>query len=156
MSALSDLFKFRQFPLDVILWAVRWYLRYNLTYRDLKEMMAERDVSVVHTTVYRWVQRYGPELDERCRRHLRPTNDSWKIDETYLKVKSEDRYLWRAIDSEGNTLDFLLTAKRDAKAAKRFFRKVLQQEHVEIPRSSIRTNTLPIPRRLRNCRRVEN
>ena len=113
-------------------------------------MMVERGVSLVHTTIYRWVQRYGPELDERCRRHLRPTNDSWKIDETYLKVKGEHRYLWRAIDSAGNTLDFLLIAKRDAEAAKRFFlvrsaileysriehrfRKVLQQEHVEIPR----------------------
>ncbi len=81
--------------------------RYTLSYRDLEEMMVERGVSLVHTTIYRWVQRYGPELDERCRRHLRPTNDAWKIDETYLKVKGEHRYLWRAIDSAGNTLALL-------------------------------------------------
>ena len=134
MAAATDLFKFRHFPPDVILWAVRWYLRYTLTYRDLQEMMAERGVSLVHTTIYRWVQRYGPELDNRCRRHLRPSNDSWTLEETFLKSKGENRYLWRAIDSDGNTLDFLLTARRDAKAAKRFFRKVLQQEHVEMPR----------------------
>ena len=150
MTSPTGLFKFRQFPPDIILWAVRWYLRYTLSYRDLEEMMVERGVSLVHTTIYRWVQRYGPELDERCRRHLKPTNDSWKIDEAYLKVKGKDRYLWRAVDSAGNTLDslvrssigeyspiehrFLLTAKRDAEAAKRFFRKVLQQEHVETPR----------------------
>lgn len=93
MTPPTDLFKFRQFPPDIILWAVRWYLRYTLSYPDLEEMMVERGVSLVHTTIYRWVQRYSPELDERCRRHLRPTNDSWKIDETYLKVKGEHRYL---------------------------------------------------------------
>ena len=130
-----DLFKFRQFPADFILWAVRWYLRYTLTYRDLEEMMAERGTAVDHSTIYRWVQRYGPEFDERSRRHLRPSNDSWRLDETFIKVKGQNRYLWRAVDSAGNTLDFLLTAKRDAKAAKRFFRKVLQQEHARTPRS---------------------
>ncbi len=77
MNPTPDLFRFRRFPPDVILWAVRWYLRYALTYRDLEAMMTERGVAVDYTTIYRWVQRYGPELDERCRRHWRRTNDSW-------------------------------------------------------------------------------
>ena len=85
-------------------------------------MVSERGLDVHHVTVYRWVQEYEPELDKRCRGHLKQTNDSWRVDETYIKVKGEDRYLYRAVDSEGNTLDFLLTAKRDAAAAKRFFR----------------------------------
>ena len=87
-----------------------------------------------HTTVFRWVQEYGPELDKRCRPHLKPTNDSWRVDETYIKVKGKDKYLYRAVDSDGNTLDFLLTAKRDAEAAKRFFRKALNAVHAQEPR----------------------
>ncbi|PZD70814.1 hypothetical protein C1752_08956 [Acaryochloris thomasi RCC1774] len=94
-------------------------------------MLAERGVEVDHTTIYQWVQRYGPELDERCRPHFRPTNDSWRIDETYIDIQEQFYYLWRAIDSSGFMLDFLLTAKRDTKAAKRFLSKVLQREHVE-------------------------
>ena len=94
----------------------------------------ERGLSVDHTTIYRWVMTYSPEINKRCRKYLRPTNDSWKVDETYIKIKGKNRYLYRAIDSKGNTLDFLLTAKRDAKAAKRFLRKVLKQGHSHTPR----------------------
>jgi len=96
--------------------------------------MLERGVKVDHTTIYRWVQAYGPELDKRCRPHLKPTNDSWRIDETYIKIKGVWKYLYRAVDSAGNTLDFLLSAKRDAKAAKRFLRKVLNASHTIEPR----------------------
>lgn len=124
-------FQYRQYPPCIILWAVRWYLRYRLSYREVAEMLAERGVEVDHTTIYRWVQRYGPELDERCRRHLRTTNHSWRLDETFINSKGRSYYLGRAIDSSGFMLDFLLTAKRDTKAAKRFLRKVLQREHVE-------------------------
>lgn len=88
MRPTSDLFKFRQFPADIILWAVRWYLRYTLTYRDLEEIMTERGIATDHSTIYRWVQRYGSELDERCRRHLRLPNDSWHLDETFIKVRN--------------------------------------------------------------------
>ncbi len=88
--------------------------------------MLERGVEVDHTTVYRWVHAYAPELDKRIRPHLNLTNDSWKVDETYIKVKKAWKYLYRAIDSQGNTLNFMLSAKRDAKAAKRFFHKVLK------------------------------
>lgn len=84
--------------------------------------------------VFRWVQQYGPEIDKRCRPHLRPTNDSWRVDETYIEVKGKPKYLYRSVDSAGNTLDFLLTAKRDAQAAKRFFRKTLKAVHTCSPR----------------------
>jgi transposase, IS6 family len=80
---------------------VRWYLRYPLSYRDLEEMMLERGLSVDHTTVYRWVQYYAPKLERRCRLHLKPTTDSWRVDETSIKVKKEWVYLYRAVDSQG-------------------------------------------------------
>jgi transposase-like protein len=99
---------------------VRWYLRYALSYRDLEEMMVERGLQVDHTTIYRWVQQYAPELERRCRPHLKSTTDSWRVDETYIKVKKVWVYLYRAVDSQGNTLEFLLSPTRDAQAAKRF------------------------------------
>ena len=119
---------------EIILLNVRWYCRYSLSYRDLEEMMAERGVAVDHSTINRWVLKFGPELDKRIRPFLNPTNDSWRVDETYLEVKGEWKYLYRAVDSEGNTLDFMLSAKRDGKAAARFFRKVLGAKHTQTPR----------------------
>ncbi len=127
-------FKWRHFLPEVILLNVRWYCRYALSYRDLEEMMIERGIKVDHTTIFRWVQAYAPEMDNRCRSHLKMTNDSWKVDETYIKVKKEWKYLYRALDSKGNTLDFMLSAKRDAKAAKRFFIKVFNRGHTDVPR----------------------
>jgi transposase-like protein len=118
-------FKWRHFQAEIILLCVRWYLRYALSYRDLEEMMAERGLAVDHTTIFRWVQRYAPELEKRCRPHLKTTNDSWRVDETYIKVKKIWVYLYRAVDSEGNTLEFLLSPTRDAEAAKRFLLKAL-------------------------------
>lgn len=96
-------------------------LRYALRYRDVEELMAKRGLSVDHTTIYRWIQRYAPELEKRCRPHLKACNDSWKVDETYIKVKKVWLYLYRAVDSEGNALEFLLSPTRDAEAAARFF-----------------------------------
>src|SRR5512134_575765 len=127
-------FKWRHFEGEIILLCGRWYLRYALSYRDLEELMQERGLSVDHTTVYRWVQQYAPELDKRCRPHLKPTTDSYRVDETCIKVKGHWKYLYRAVDSEGHTLDFLLNAKRAAQAAKRFFRKVLNASHTATPR----------------------
>ena len=121
----QNLFKWRHFQTENILLCVRWYLRYALSYRDLEEMMAERGLMVDHTTIYRWVQRYAPELEKRCRPHLKVCNDSWKVDETYIKVKKEWMYFYRAVDSEGKTLEFLLSPTRDAEAAKAFFLKAL-------------------------------
>src|SRR5690348_1999731 len=110
---------------DLILLCVRWYLRYSLSYRDLEEMMRERGLHVDHTTISRWVQRYAPELEKRCRPHLKATNDSWRVDETSIKIKGTWTSLYRAVDSEGNTLEFFLSPTRDAEAAKRFFVKAL-------------------------------
>ncbi len=130
----SNLFKWRHYQPEIILLCVRWYLSYPLSYRQVAEMVNERGLDVHHTTVFRWVQKYEPELDRRCRPHLKLTNDSWRVDETYIKVKGKDRYLYRAVDSQGNTLDFLLTAKRDAQAAKRFLRKAMKAVHTQEPR----------------------
>ncbi len=128
-------FKWRHFEAEIILLCVRWYLRYALSYRDLEEMMRERGLQVDHTTIYRWVQRYAPELDKRCRPHLKACNDSWKVDETYIKVRKNWMYLYRAVDSEGNTLEFLLSPTRDAEAAKRFFLKALRSRAGSAPRA---------------------
>ena len=130
----QNLFKWKHYQPDIILLTVRWYLRYNLSFRDLVEMMEERGLSMAHTTIMRWVHQYGPELDKRVRRHLKPTNDSWRVDETYVKVKGQWMYLYRAVDSEGNTIDFYLSKTRDHKAAKRFFKKALRSFHVSKPR----------------------
>ncbi|HEY4385368.1 MAG TPA: IS6 family transposase, partial [Ktedonobacteraceae bacterium] len=107
---------------------------YALSYRDLEEMMRERGLQIDHSTIYRWVQCYAPELEKRCRPHLKTTNDSWRVDETYVKVKGIWMYLYRAVDSQGNTLEFLLSATRDAQAAKRFFVKTLAASHTVTPR----------------------
>ncbi|MDM5186078.1 IS6 family transposase [Bacillus sp. DX4.1] len=130
----QNLFKWKQYQPDIILLTVRWYLRYNLSFRDLVEMMEERGLFIAHTTIMRWVHQYGPELDERSRCHLKPTNDSWRVDETYVKVKGQWMYLYRSVDSKGNTIDFYLSKTRDHKAAKRFFKKALRSFHVSKPR----------------------
>ncbi|MBG9537560.1 IS6 family transposase, partial [Bacillus thuringiensis] len=101
----------------------------------LVEMMEERGLSLSHTTIMRWVHQYGPELNERIRKHLKPTNDSWRVDETYLKIKGKKMYLYRAVDSEGNTIDFYLSQRRNAKAAKRFLKKALASCHAKKPRT---------------------
>ena len=108
------IFKWRQTAPGLILCAVRWYLRYSLSLRDVEELFAERGLKADHTTIWRWVQRYGPELDQWLRRHLKPTNKSWRVDETYVRVQGRWCYLYRAIDSTGATIDFLLSALRDA------------------------------------------
>ena len=96
--------------------------------------MAERGIKVDHTTIMRWVYQYSPEIEKKVRRHLRPTNDSWRVDETYIKIKGEWKYLYRAVDSDGDTIDFMLSTKRDRKAAKRFFKKALVSNHNQMPR----------------------
>ena len=119
------IFKWRHTEPELILCAVRWYLRYSLSFRDVEELFRERGLEPDHTTIWRWVQRYGPELEERLRRHLKPTNKSWRVDETYVRVKGGWCYLYRAIDSTGATIDFVLSALRDAAVAKRLFRQAL-------------------------------
>jgi transposase, IS6 family len=119
------LFKWRHFEPAVITCAVGWYLRFSLSYRNVEELLTERGLPADHTTIWRWVQRYAPELNQRCRRELKPTNGSWRVDETYVRVQGKWAYLYRAVDSTGATIDFLLAAGRDTAAAKRFFQKAL-------------------------------
>ena len=116
------------------MWCVRWYLRYPISAAQMGEMTAARGLSISASCIWRWVQIYGPESDKRCQRHLKPTNKSWRLDETYIKVRGQERFLYRAVDSTGQTIDFLLTAKRDAAAAKRFFRRALAQTSNPMPR----------------------
>ncbi len=164
-------FKGRHYSGEVILLAVRWYLRYPLAYEHVAEMLAERGLEVDASCVWRWVQVYAPELNKRCRPHLRPTNKSYRIDETYIRIKGQDRYLYRAVDSTGQTIEFLLTAKRDAAAAKRFLVKAIEASGNAMPRvMNVDKNpaypaavealkaegTLPGRVRLRQCKYLNN
>src|SRR6202023_3424972 len=128
------IFKWRQTAPELILCAVRWYLRYSLSLREVEELFAERGLAADHTTIWRWVQRYGPELEQRLRRQLKPTNKSWRGDETEIRCQGRWCYLYRAIDSTGATIDFLLSALRDAAAAKRLFRQALSDSSHPQPR----------------------
>ena len=146
-SSVCGSFKWRQFEPEVILLALGWYLRFSLSYRDVEELLAERGLHADHVTVWRWVQRYAPEMERRLRSRLRPTNDSWQVDETYIRVKGRWVHLCRAVDSTGVPIDFLLSAKRDAAAAERFLAKALGGENHPAPRV-INTTSTPVIRRL--------
>ena len=123
-----DDFKGRHFEAWLILQAVTWYLRYPLSYRDLESMFLERGFEVDHSTVNRWVLAYAPQIEKRLRQFRRPHCGSIRVDETYIKIRGTWRYLYRAIDKHGVPVDFLLTAKRDLDAARRFFRKALKDQ----------------------------
>ena len=116
-----------RFPKEIILVCIRWYAAYALSYRILEEMMDERGVSVDHSTVKRWAIRFLPLLEKIFRKHKRPVGGSWRMDETYIKVRGQWKYLYRAVDKEGKTIDFLLRDKRDKAAATRFFKKAMRQ-----------------------------
>ena len=130
----ENLFRWKHFKSDFILLCVRWYIKYPLSYRNIKDMMLERGMLVDHTTIMRWVFQYAPILNKRLRNYLKPTNDSWRMDETYLKIKGVDHYLYRAVDSEGETIDFWLSKNRDKKAAHKFLKKALKSPHNQQPR----------------------
>jgi transposase-like protein len=118
-------FKSAHFPPEIILTCVRWYLAYPLSYRHVEELMEERGVSVDHATIYRWVLQYSPQLEAAFHRRKRPVGKSWRMDETYIRVKGKWRYLYRAVDKHGQTIDFLLTEHRDTEAALRFLTQAI-------------------------------
>ena len=118
-----NLFIWKYFEKEIILLCVRWYLKYPLSYRNLAEMMKERGIDVNHTTIMRWVHQYSPILEERLRKHIKLTNDSWRMDETYIKIKGKNAYLYRAVDSKGNTIDFYVSERRTKGADKEISQK---------------------------------
>jgi len=123
-----------RFPPEVITIAVRWYLRYGLSYRDVEELLAERGITVDHVTVYRWVQRFTPEFIEAARFCRHTPGDRWFADETYVKVAGQWTYLYRAVDQHGQVIEVLLSARRDLAAARRFFTRMLRSARSQ-PRS---------------------
>ena len=123
-------FKGAHFPQEVILMGVRWYVAYPLSTRHVEELMEERGVEVDHATINRWVIKYSPPLEAAFHRQKRPVWLSWRMDETYIRVKGEWRYLYRAVDKVGQTIDFLLTGQRDERAAMRFLTKAIRRHGV--------------------------
>jgi len=126
-ATMAVSFKGAHFPPEVILMGVRWYVAYPLSTRHVEELMEERGVEVDHATINRWVIKYSPQLEEAFHRCKRPVWVSWRMDETYIKVKGEWKYLYRAVDKYGQTIDFLLTEYRDKAAARRFLKKAIRR-----------------------------
>src|SRR5271156_648553 len=126
--SLDELFEGRHFDREIIVLCVRGYLRFKLSFRDLVEMMAERGLSMAHTTIMRWVHHYSPEFERRWNRFARPAGSSWRVDETYVKIRGQWVYLYRAVDRAGKTVDFRLSTRRDVAAAKAFFRKAVKNQ----------------------------
>ena len=128
LISVEELFKGRHFDQEIVILCVRWYLSYKLSFRDLVAMMGERGLGIAHTTILRWVQHYAPEFTKRWNRFARVVGGSWRMDETYVKVRGEWTYLYRAVDKAGKTVEFHLSRKRDVNAAKAFLRKAMRNE----------------------------
>ena len=118
-------FKWKQYLPEIILLCVRWYCSYSLSYRDLVAMMEERGFYMSHTTIMRWVHQFAPKIYKKVGKHLRKTNRYWKVDETMIRLKGKWVYLYRAVDSDGKSLEFMISENRKKSAAKKFFRKTL-------------------------------
>src|ERR671912_2512675 len=140
-AILLSIFKRRRFPVEIILLCVRWYCKYGISYRDLAEMMHERGVEVDPSTIFRWVQRYAPEIEKRIRQYQGSRSGSWRVDETYVRIGGRWKYLFRAVDKQGQFINSMLSDRRDTSAAYRFLRKALKtmSDH---PPSSITTDKL--------------
>ena len=143
IEALRKVIKRMHYPLEVMLTCVRWYVAYPLSLRHIEEMMAERGVFVDHATVHRWALKIVPVLAKVFRGRKRPVGKSWRMDETYIKVRGRWRYLYRAVDRDGDTVDFLLTSRRDEAAARRFLERAIDRhgepEKITIDKSGANT-----------------
>jgi transposase-like protein len=150
-----SLFKRRRFPVEIILLCVRWYCKYGISYRDLAEMMQERGVNVDPSTLFRWVQRYAPEIEKRVRPYQGPRSGSWRVDETYVRVGGKWKYLFRAVDKHGQLIDFMLSDRRNTRAAYRFLRKAVKTMS-DYPPESITTDKLAsYPKAIQRLQREE-
>jgi transposase-like protein len=143
----------RQFDTEIIVLCVRWYITYRLSYRDLVAMMAERGVTISHTTIMRWVIRYVPEFEKRWNRFARSIGSSWRVDETYISIKGKWHYLYRAVDKQGRSIDFMLRPDRGIAAAQAFFRRALASHPDRAPRKVTLDGHVPSHRALRLLRR---
>ncbi len=151
--ARDPMYRQRGFDADIIELCVRWYITYRLSYRDLVEMMAERGVDLAHSTILRWVARYVPEFEKRWGRFSKPVGTSWRVDETYISIKGKWHYLYRAVDKQGKTVDFLLRPDRGIAAAQAFFRKTLATQAPRVPRKVTLDGHVPSHRALWLLRR---
>jgi transposase-like protein len=149
------IYRRRVFNAEIIELCVRWYITYRLSYRDLVAMMAERGVTVAHSTILRWVSRYVPEYEKRWNRFSRPVGTSWRADETYISIRGKWYYLYRAVDKQGKTVDFLLRCDRGIAAAQAFFRKALATNLNRWPRKVTLDGHVPSHRALRLLRRED-
>jgi transposase, IS6 family len=142
-SDASSVFAGFRFPQEVISVAVRWYLRYGLSYRDVEELLAERGVTVDHVTIYRWVQRFTPEFIEAARPCRHAPGDRWFVDETYVKVTGQWAYLYRAVDQHGQVIDVLLSVRRDLATARRFFTRAIHAGTIPVEVTTDRAPVYP-------------
>ena len=152
-SCRPVLFRKRQFAAEIIVTCVRWYLRYSLSLRDVEELMAERGFSVDHTTIWRWIQTYGPEVQRRLRGQIKPKGSTWHIDETFVRIAGQWRYLFRAVDSNGQTVDFYLSETRDREAAKCFLKRALANPDNRAPHVFARDKLRSYPAAIRELQK---
>jgi transposase, IS6 family len=152
-SRRPPLFRKRQFEPIIIVTCVRWYCRFSLSLRDLEELMAERGLAVDHTTIWRWVQRYGPEVHRRLRGNVKQKSSTWHMDETFVRIAGRWRYLFRAVDSHGQTVDFYLSETRDREAAKRFLKKALANPDNRAPHVFARDGLRSYPAAIRELQK---
>ena len=153
-SRRPALFRKRQFEPIIIVTCVRWYFRFSLSLRDVEELMAERGLAVDHTTIWRWVQRYGPEIHRRLRGHLKAKSPTWHMDETFVRIAGRWLYLFRAVDGHGQTVDFYLSETRDREAAKCFLKKALANPDNRAPSVLARDGLRSYPAAIRELQGV--
>ena len=149
----DPIFRYRRYEEDIVVLCVRWYISYRLSLRDLTEIMAERGLAIYPSTIWRWVQRFVPEFEKRWDRLRRPTGSSWRVDETYVQIRGRWLYLYRAVDKQGRTIDFLLRPDRGIAAAQAFFRKAVATNHERGPRKVTLDGHVPSRRALWLLRR---